>query len=61
MEKALELLKCEKFSVSVVSNSVGYKDIYTFSRAFKQHFGVPPMEWKKIGSHVGAYCKLYEE
>lgn len=61
MEKALELLKCEKFSVSVVSNSVGYKDIYTFSRAFKQHFGVPPMEWKKIGSHMGAYCKLYEE
>lgn len=61
MERALELLEKETFSVSVISNSVGYKDIYTFSRAFKQHFGVPPMEWKKIGSHVGAYCKLYEE
>lgn len=61
MEKALELFMQEKFTVSVVSNSVGYRDIYTFSRAFKQYFGVAPSDWKKIGPHTGAYCKLYEE
>lgn len=61
MKKALELLRQDRFSVSVVSNSVGYKDIYTFSRAFKHHYGVAPTEWRQISRHTSAYCKMYEE
>jgi len=48
MERALELLSTEKYSVSVVAASVGYSDLFVFSRAFKKHFGVPPMKFKRV-------------
>ncbi len=34
-------------SVSTAANSVGYNDIYNFSRMFKRHFGMPPREYIK--------------
>ncbi|MBQ5901064.1 MAG: AraC family transcriptional regulator [Clostridia bacterium] len=34
-------------SVTTAANSVGYNDIYNFSRMFKRHFGIPPREYIK--------------
>ncbi len=50
MQKALTLLKCEKYSVSVVATSVGFNDLFSFSRSFKKAFGVPPQKYKEITS-----------
>ena len=41
MEQALFLLE-RGYSVSVSAASVGYRDIYTFSKMFKKHFGKAP-------------------
>lgn len=41
MEKACEMLM-EKQPVRQVALSVGYSDVYQFSRAYKRHFGIPP-------------------
>ena len=46
MELAKYLLK--QHSVSQVSELVGYESIYSFSRAYKSHFGYPPGNRKKI-------------
>ncbi|MBP3435507.1 MAG: helix-turn-helix transcriptional regulator [Clostridia bacterium] len=34
-------------SVSDVSNELGFSSIYVFSRAFKNHFGISPSNYKK--------------
>ena len=47
MKIAAELLTKNSSSVSVIANSVGYTDIYNFSRMFKKHFGVAPRTYKK--------------
>ncbi|MEE1280343.1 MAG: AraC family transcriptional regulator [Oscillospiraceae bacterium] len=41
MKKAYEMLM-EKMSVKEIALTVGYSDIYQFSRAFKRHFGHTP-------------------
>lgn len=46
MEKARELLEKGKYSVTVVANSVGYADPFSFSRTFKKFFGVAPSQYK---------------
>lgn len=46
MEQAKELLALGH-PVSVVASSVGYKDLFTFSRSFKQHYGYPPSRHAK--------------
>lgn len=43
MNRARTLL-LEKRSVKETAVSVGYSDIYQFSRAYKKHFGYPPSE-----------------
>ena len=48
MKKAYNLLISEKYSISVVATSVGYSDLFTFSRSFKKFFGVPPQKFKDI-------------
>ena len=42
MEKARELLKSGRMSVSEVSQYLGYDDLSYFSRLFKKHYGVSP-------------------
>lgn len=37
----------EKFSVTETSELLGYQSIYSFSRAYKNHFGYAPSERKK--------------
>ena len=48
MKKALQLLSSEKYSISIIATSVGYSDLFTFSRSFKKFFGVPPQKYKDL-------------
>lgn len=48
MQKALKLLNCQKYSVSVIAASVGYSDLSSFSKSFKKYYGVPPQRYKEI-------------
>ena len=47
MKKAAEWLRGGGISVSVTAASVGYPDVFTFSRAFKNYYGVSPTEYVK--------------
>lgn len=42
MECAMELLQNYKCSVTVTAKSVGYCDVYTFSKMFKRYYGFSP-------------------
>ena len=53
MERAAMLLTRYGYSVSVAATSVGYPDVFSFSRAFKRHFGLSPLHYAErtlIGS-----------
>lgn len=50
MEKACELLKMGKKSVSQVAEMVGYEDENYFGRVFKKHTGLTPAQYKKAQS-----------
>lgn len=41
MKQANDLLT-HGYSISVIAASVGYRDVYTFSKMFKRRFGYPP-------------------
>ena len=47
MKVAAELLSSGNKTVTVTANSVGYTDIFNFSKMFKRHYGVSPNEWAK--------------
>ena len=47
MKIAAKLLTEEKKPVSVVANSVGYSDIFNFSKMFKRFSGHSPTEYVK--------------
>lgn len=47
MKKAASLLNKKRMSISVVALSVGYPDAFSFSRAFKNYFGISPTEYTK--------------
>ena len=46
MNLAATLLKNSNSSICVTAHSVGYTDIYNFSKMFKRHFGVSPSKYK---------------
>lgn len=53
MERAAVLLTRYGHSVSVAATSVGYPDVFSFSRAFKRYFGLSPLHYAErtfIGS-----------
>lgn len=52
MKMALRLLSEDKLSVSQVAEAVGYTDTFTFSKAFKRHFGKTPSDCKGIDYSV---------
>lgn len=47
MRTAAVLLREEHKPVTVTANSVGYTDIFNFSKMFKQFYGVSPTEYAK--------------
>ena len=47
MNKACELMKITKHSIGEISAMVGYQDIFSFSRAFKQMIGKSPRKWRE--------------
>lgn len=42
MERARELLSGDGLTVAETAHSVGYEDVFTFSKMFKKYFGYPP-------------------
>lgn len=50
LEKALKLLRSGNHSVSETAIAIGFTDIYSFSKAFKKHFGVSPQNHNLINS-----------
>lgn len=45
MSIAATLITQKDIAISVVANSVGYSDLYTFSKMFKRHFGISPSNY----------------
>ena len=46
MEQAAHLIKEFGYSVSGTALSVGYSDVYTFSKMFKRYYGISPSNFK---------------
>ena len=47
MSQAEKLLMMTDFSVEVVARSCGYGDSLSFTRTFKEHFKMPPSQYRK--------------
>ena len=47
IEKAKEMLKSDYGNLSDVALSLGYSNLYDFSRAFKKHTGISPSRYNK--------------
>lgn len=48
LEKARELLENTELSIKEITAEVGYNDQNYFSRIFKNKYGVPPKEYRKV-------------
>ena len=47
INKAKEILRSDYESVSDIAESLGYPDVYDFSRTFKKHVGISPTQYAK--------------
>ena len=47
MNYATDLLQLGEYSISQIANLCGYEDIYSFSRQFKNEFGLSPTDFSK--------------
>ena len=47
LSKACELLMATDMQISSIGSAVGYKDQYFFSKIFKKHMGISPLEYRK--------------
>ena len=47
MEKAKQLLIYSNHSLNKISLMIGYRDYFTFSKAFKKQFGITPSAYRK--------------
>ncbi len=52
MKSALKLLTDNKLSVAEIAQNVGYGDTFTFSKAFKRHFGQSPSAYRGMDYNV---------
>ncbi len=48
LNKAREMLKEDKGSIKTIASLVGYDDVYHFSKLFKKHYGISPLNFRKI-------------
>ena len=51
MENASQLLRTTNESVQAISRQVGYKDEFTFSKAFKRYSGFSPKLYRQKVSY----------
>ncbi len=49
---AVKLLANNSLSVAQVAENVGYTDTFTFSKAFKRHFGKSPSDYRNVEINV---------
>ena len=61
LRKAVLLMLQRNCSVTVAASSVGYPDIFAFSRAFKKYYGCSPTEYIKTHSEKKATLKIYSK
>lgn len=54
MKMAARMLSDETTSVNMIASNVGYNDTFTFSKAFKRHFGSSPSEYRKTASSASS-------
>lgn len=54
LEKAAELMAVQGKTPSVAAASVGYPDLYHFSKAFKKKYGVSPRKYRSMASNAEA-------
>lgn len=47
IKKAKEMLESDYGSITYIAQSLGYLNIYDFSRAFKKHTGISPSKYEK--------------
>ena len=47
VEEARMLLEQTSYSLSEIAHSVGYPDLFSFSKAFKKHTGLPPKQYRQ--------------
>lgn len=47
MEKASEMLLQTRHDINLIAKSVGYEDLFCFSKAFKRHYGISPSSYRK--------------
>ena len=47
MKKAADMLKSDYSSITDIAVSLGYNDIYEFSRSFKKYSGISPLQYAK--------------
>ncbi len=52
MRRAAELLRDRNMRISLTAASVGYTDVYTFSKAFKKYYGVSPRAYGAARAEV---------
>ena len=52
MKMAVKLLADNSLSVAQVAENVGYTDTFTFSKAFKRHFGKSPSDYRNVEINV---------
>lgn len=50
MKKAVELLSRHSLTIEQISEAIGYKNQFYFTKRFKMHYGVPPSKYKKKAS-----------
>ena len=47
LSKAKELLENSKLSIKEISEAIGYKDPYYFSKLYKKYYGISPSKHRK--------------
>lgn len=50
MEEAKELLRQNEYKAYQVAEMLGYENPKSFSRAFRTHYGISPIEFRRMGS-----------
>ncbi|MEK8127686.1 AraC family transcriptional regulator [Paenibacillus filicis] len=53
MERALQLLQQTRHSISEIALTLGYPDLYSFSRAFSKYYAASPSKLRELAANFG--------